>query len=487
MMIAGEQAGGRGPNAALYAAVPSSAYVAGLYVEADQVSAAVADVTGQPPGRHQRGPQRRRRPGGHGPGRHRPGLRAGRDRLLRAVGRRHRQPRRPRPGDRRAPAGGEPAHLARGRARRAARGAAHPGGHRERREPGRDGRAGRRGRGRAGRLRLHLARHRPRPRRGHQRPGPPGRRRRRGRDRLDAGARRPAPGRERAPEQGGPAGRWPAASRCRPWPPSTASAAPRRPTRSPPRSGRAWPGDPGAGRARRSWTSSRTGSPSASPRSASSSTPAWSCWAARSARRAARELAARVEAEVPRLCLARPDGAAHRRAGRDGAARRHAGGPGAGPGRRCSAPSARFPSEPASRGRYRRRRPPGHPRRRAQPRLAQGRRRPDRGDRGGRPPAPPAYRGRWALPGFIDMHVHGGGGASFTEGGADEARRAAAFHRAHGTTRIVASLVTAPGAELKAPAGACWPAWPTRASSPASTWRARSCPPPAAAPRTPAT
>src|ERR1700761_4133392 len=46
-MIAGEQAGGRGPNAALYAAVPSSAYVAGLYVEADQVSAAVADATGQ--------------------------------------------------------------------------------------------------------------------------------------------------------------------------------------------------------------------------------------------------------------------------------------------------------------------------------------------------------------------------------------------------------------------------------------------------------
>ena len=27
------------------------------------------------------------------------------------------------------------------------------------------------------------------------------------------------------------------------------------------------------------------------------------------------------------------------------------------------------------------------------------------------------FRGHWALPGFIDMHVHGGGGASFTEGG----------------------------------------------------------------------
>jgi predicted NBD/HSP70 family sugar kinase len=44
--VAGEQAGGRGPNAALYAVVPSSAYVAGLHVERDEISAAVADVTG---------------------------------------------------------------------------------------------------------------------------------------------------------------------------------------------------------------------------------------------------------------------------------------------------------------------------------------------------------------------------------------------------------------------------------------------------------
>src|SRR5579863_5436974 len=47
VMTAGEQAGGRGPNAALYAVVPSSAYVAGLYAEQDLVSAAVADVTGR--------------------------------------------------------------------------------------------------------------------------------------------------------------------------------------------------------------------------------------------------------------------------------------------------------------------------------------------------------------------------------------------------------------------------------------------------------
>jgi predicted NBD/HSP70 family sugar kinase len=47
VMISGQQAGGRGPNAALYSVVPASAYVAGLYVELDQVSAAVADATGR--------------------------------------------------------------------------------------------------------------------------------------------------------------------------------------------------------------------------------------------------------------------------------------------------------------------------------------------------------------------------------------------------------------------------------------------------------
>ncbi len=44
--VAGELAGGRGPNAALYAVVPSTAYVAGLHVERDEVSAGVADITG---------------------------------------------------------------------------------------------------------------------------------------------------------------------------------------------------------------------------------------------------------------------------------------------------------------------------------------------------------------------------------------------------------------------------------------------------------
>lgn len=51
--------------------------------------------------------------------------------------------------------------------------------------------------------------------------------------------------------------------------------------------------------------------------------------------------------------------------------------------------------------------------------------------------------GCWLTPGFIDIHGHGGGGGSFDDG-ADAIRAARAVHRAHGTTRAVLSLVTAP-------------------------------------------
>ena len=54
--------------------------------------------------------------------------------------------------------------------------------------------------------------------------------------------------------------------------------------------------------------------------------------------------------------------------------------------------------------------------------------------------------GRYVVPGFVDMHVHGGGGAAF----ADDPRTALDFHRRHGTTSSVASLVTASLAEMAA-------------------------------------
>jgi N-acetylglucosamine-6-phosphate deacetylase len=47
------------------------------------------------------------------------------------------------------------------------------------------------------------------------------------------------------------------------------------------------------------------------------------------------------------------------------------------------------------------------------------------------------------VPGFVDMHVHGGGGDSYTAADVDEAARAARFHRQHGTTTTLASLVSA--------------------------------------------
>lgn len=50
----------------------------------------------------------------------------------------------------------------------------------------------------------------------------------------------------------------------------------------------------------------------------------------------------------------------------------------------------------------------------------------------------------WILPGFVDVHCHGGDGASYTLGDAESARKAAAFHLRHGTTTTLASLVSSP-------------------------------------------
>jgi N-acetylglucosamine-6-phosphate deacetylase len=61
-------------------------------------------------------------------------------------------------------------------------------------------------------------------------------------------------------------------------------------------------------------------------------------------------------------------------------------------------------------------------------------------------PAPPGgsdLGGGWLLPGFIDLHVHGGGGHDFTAS-ADDMLAGVAFHRSHGTTGTLVSLMAGP-------------------------------------------
>ena len=61
----------------------------------------------------------------------------------------------------------------------------------------------------------------------------------------------------------------------------------------------------------------------------------------------------------------------------------------------------------------------------------------------GAPPEIVELAGHFVLPGFLDLHVHGGGGAGFDDGAAAIAT-GLAVHRANGTTRNLISLMTAP-------------------------------------------
>lgn len=63
----------------------------------------------------------------------------------------------------------------------------------------------------------------------------------------------------------------------------------------------------------------------------------------------------------------------------------------------------------------------------------------------GTPPRPAdvVFDGGYLSPGFIDIHSHGGGGCSVIGADPDSVARFARAHREHGTTTIVASLVSA--------------------------------------------
>ncbi|MGE4242323.1 N-acetylglucosamine-6-phosphate deacetylase [Ramlibacter sp.] len=56
--------------------------------------------------------------------------------------------------------------------------------------------------------------------------------------------------------------------------------------------------------------------------------------------------------------------------------------------------------------------------------------------------------GALLLPGFIDLHVHGGDGRDIMEGG-DAARTVARCHARHGSTALLATTMTAPMADLR--------------------------------------
>jgi N-acetylglucosamine-6-phosphate deacetylase len=73
------------------------------------------------------------------------------------------------------------------------------------------------------------------------------------------------------------------------------------------------------------------------------------------------------------------------------------------------------------------------------------------------PPTAVEHLDGWLVPGFVDTHCHGGGGADFATTDPDEACRAAAFHLAHGTTSTFASLVTASAESLAAQLGTLAP------------------------------
>lgn len=56
--------------------------------------------------------------------------------------------------------------------------------------------------------------------------------------------------------------------------------------------------------------------------------------------------------------------------------------------------------------------------------------------------------GCFVSPGFVDIHVHGGGGFDFMDGGSDAIIGACSMHAHHGTTSILPTALTAPDDEI---------------------------------------
>lgn len=66
------------------------------------------------------------------------------------------------------------------------------------------------------------------------------------------------------------------------------------------------------------------------------------------------------------------------------------------------------------------------------------------------PPAAAVRCDGLLVPGFVDMHVHGGDGADFTDADAEGNARILAFHARHGTTALAATTLSASRQHLQA-------------------------------------
>ncbi|HEU4522024.1 MAG TPA: amidohydrolase family protein, partial [Thermoanaerobaculia bacterium] len=66
--------------------------------------------------------------------------------------------------------------------------------------------------------------------------------------------------------------------------------------------------------------------------------------------------------------------------------------------------------------------------------------------------APPAGAERvhgLMVPGFVDMHIHGGAGSDFMDADEEGNRRILAFHARHGTTAVAATTLSSSAADLE--------------------------------------
>lgn len=58
------------------------------------------------------------------------------------------------------------------------------------------------------------------------------------------------------------------------------------------------------------------------------------------------------------------------------------------------------------------------------------------------------YSGKYISPGFVDIHLHGGGGSDFMDGTVEAYLTAARLHGSHGTTAMLPTTLTCPDEEL---------------------------------------